>query len=111
MPRIMPALRYFSVPSTVVGAVALRNEALNCTPWGAVVDPRAARLHELVGRDHRGMAVTRSTRPASTSLSALGFGGCFIGPEDDARGPPSEAKIGWLKVTTVYILGRCMSLA
>src|ERR1700736_1464500 len=29
----MPDPRYFSIPSTVVGAVALRNEALNWTPW------------------------------------------------------------------------------
>ena len=33
MPRIMPELRYFSIPSTVVGAATLRNDALNCTPW------------------------------------------------------------------------------
>src|SRR6201987_1110322 len=33
MPRIIPEPRYFSMPSTVVGAVALRNEALNWTPW------------------------------------------------------------------------------
>src|SRR5215469_6904764 len=32
MPRIMPEPRYFSMPSTVVGAVAFRNEALNWTP-------------------------------------------------------------------------------
>src|SRR5215472_16834650 len=32
MPRIIPEPRYFSMPSTVVGAVALRNEALNWTP-------------------------------------------------------------------------------
>src|SRR5438552_1278107 len=31
--RIMPEPRYFSIPSTVVGAVALRKEALNWTPW------------------------------------------------------------------------------
>jgi hypothetical protein len=29
MPRIIPEPRYFSMPSIVVGAVALRNEALN----------------------------------------------------------------------------------
>src|SRR5215468_6756533 len=33
MPRIIPEPRYFSMPSTVVGAVALRNEARNWTPW------------------------------------------------------------------------------
>jgi hypothetical protein len=32
MPRIIPEPRYFSIPSVVVGAVALRNEALNWTP-------------------------------------------------------------------------------
>jgi hypothetical protein len=32
MPRIMPEPRYFSIPSIVVGAAALRNEALNWTP-------------------------------------------------------------------------------
>src|SRR5215469_16584794 len=31
--RIIPEPRYFSMPSTVVGAAALRNEALNWTPW------------------------------------------------------------------------------
>src|SRR3712207_2602973 len=34
MPRIMPEPRYFSMPSSVVGAVAFRKEALNCRPWG-----------------------------------------------------------------------------
>jgi len=29
MPRIIPELRYFSITSTVVGAVALRKEARN----------------------------------------------------------------------------------
>jgi hypothetical protein len=29
----MPEARYFSIPSTVLGAVAFRNEALNWTPW------------------------------------------------------------------------------
>jgi hypothetical protein len=29
----MPEPRYFSIPSIVVGAAALRNEALNWTPW------------------------------------------------------------------------------
>src|SRR5580700_2224299 len=33
MPRIMPEPRYFSIPSTVVGGMALRNRARNCTPW------------------------------------------------------------------------------
>src|SRR3954452_694536 len=32
MPRIMPEPRYFSIPSTVVGGVAFRNEARNCRP-------------------------------------------------------------------------------
>ena len=32
MPRIIPEPRYFSMPSAVVGAEALRKEALNCWP-------------------------------------------------------------------------------
>src|SRR5215475_16151149 len=43
MPRIMPEPRYFSMRSTVVGAVALRNEALNWTPCvrSLIQDPLA----------------------------------------------------------------------
>src|SRR6266496_2392511 len=33
MPRIMPEARYFSMPSTEVGAEVLRKPALNCWPW------------------------------------------------------------------------------
>src|SRR3954468_23260604 len=33
MPLIMPELRYFSIPSSVVGGAALRKAALNCRPW------------------------------------------------------------------------------
>jgi hypothetical protein len=33
IPRIIPDPRYFSIPSIVVGGVALRNEALNWTRW------------------------------------------------------------------------------
>src|SRR5215211_4814414 len=33
MPRIMPEPRYFSMPSSVVGAIAFRNDARNCRPW------------------------------------------------------------------------------
>src|SRR5918997_335363 len=33
MPRIMPEPRYLSMPSSVVGAVAFRNDARNCGPW------------------------------------------------------------------------------
>src|SRR4051812_2307706 len=43
MPRIMPEPRYFSMPSSVVGAVALRNEAVNGRPWvrSLTQDPEA----------------------------------------------------------------------
>src|SRR5438105_7936050 len=39
----MPEPRYFSIPSTVVGAVAFRNEALNWTPCvrSLIQDPLA----------------------------------------------------------------------
>ena len=70
---------------------------------GAVVDPGAARLDELAGRDHCGVAddrdqvalasgfdpqdaktvllvmeVTRSTRPARTSVGMVDLAGCAI---------------------------------
>src|SRR5437016_5632578 len=32
MPRIIPDARYFSIPSSEVGADVLRNRALNCWP-------------------------------------------------------------------------------
>src|SRR3954451_15124832 len=43
MPRIMPEPRYFSMPSSVVGAVAFRKAALNCRPWvrSLTQDPEA----------------------------------------------------------------------
>ena len=56
MPRIIPEPRYFSTPSTVVGAATLRKEALNCNAVDAVVSPGDARLHELAGRNGRSMA-------------------------------------------------------
>jgi hypothetical protein len=43
MQRIIPEPRYFSIPSTVVGAVAVRNVALNWTPCvrSLIQDPLA----------------------------------------------------------------------
>src|SRR5678810_1090126 len=92
MPRIMPELRYFSMPSIDVGAEVFRNRALNCWPWmrslihspEAVTDAPA----EIVATGPRTLTtarcprafarktqkpfsvlwkVTRSTRPARTS--------------------------------------------
>src|SRR5271168_2664988 len=56
MPRIMPEPRYFSIPSAVVGAVVLRNEARKLDAVRAIVDPGPARLNKLAGRDHRRVA-------------------------------------------------------
>jgi hypothetical protein len=33
MPRIIPEARYRSMPSSVVGGLALRKDARNCWPW------------------------------------------------------------------------------
>src|ERR1700687_2150536 len=52
MPRIIPAPRYFSMPSMDVGAEA-RRELL---AMGLVVDPFARRCDPLAGGDHRGVA-------------------------------------------------------
>src|SRR3954452_6006157 len=95
MPRIMPEPRYFSMPSSVVGAVALRKEALNCRPWvrslthtpepltHSPAEIRAVWPTTVTGsRWPRTLTrstqkpvsalwkVTRSTRPASASVDA-----------------------------------------
>jgi hypothetical protein len=68
MPRIMPESRYFSIPSIVVGAAALRKEALNWTPCVRSLTPGAAGLDELAGRDHR-----RVTEDGDQVALAAGF--------------------------------------
>ena len=93
MPRIMPEPRYFSMPSSVVGAVAFRKVALNCRPWvrsltqtpepltNSPAEIRAAWPTTVTGsRWPRTLTrstqkpvsalwkVTRSTRPASASV-------------------------------------------
>src|SRR6266568_1329830 len=101
MPRIMPEARYFSMPSTEVGAEVRRNRVLNCRPWvrslthspDAVIHSPAAIVaawpttvtrsrcpRAFVRRTQKPFStlwkVTRSTRPASTSLgddSGCGF--------------------------------------
>src|SRR5216684_7823895 len=92
MPRIMPDARYFSMPSTVLGADVRRKRALNCWPWvrsfthspDAVIHSPAAivaacpttvtrsRCPRTFARRTQNpfsalWKVTRSTRPASTS--------------------------------------------
>ena len=48
---IMPEPRYFSMPSSVVGGVALRKAALNCSPWVRSLIQVAAQLDPLAGGD------------------------------------------------------------
>src|SRR5271166_965838 len=106
MPRIIPEPRYFSMPSIVVGAVALRNEALNWTPWvrSLIQLPLAwtnspaeiiAAWPRTVIRSRWPRALTRSTqnplsslwkvthstRPAKTSVWDCAFGKGCIGIE------------------------------
>src|SRR5271168_1924988 len=79
MPRIMPEPRYFSIPSTVVGAVALRKEARNWTPCARslVQDPLAwtnspaeiiAAWPTTVMRSRWPRALTRSTQKPFSEL-------------------------------------------
>src|SRR5919202_4837995 len=108
MPRIMPEPRYFSMPSSVVGAVALRKAALNCRPWvrsftqlpealtNSPAETRAACPttvarslwpRTLTRSTQKPVSalwkVTRSTRPASASVA--GAAASFV---------PSMAPIG-----------------
>ena len=101
MPRIMPEPRYFSIPSTDVGAEVRMKRALNCWPWvwslihspdavthspaemvaacpTTVISSRCPRA--LIRRTQKPLSslwkVTRSTRPARTSWldgSCCGF--------------------------------------
>src|SRR5271155_236597 len=105
MPRIMPDDRYFSMPSTEVGADVRRNRALNCWPWvrsfthspDAVIHSPAAIVaawpttvtrsrcpRAFARRTQKPFSalwkVTRSTSPASTSwVDDSGFMGIFVG--------------------------------
>src|SRR5205823_9309020 len=99
----MPEPRYFSIPSTVVGAVAFRNEALNWTPCvrSLTQDPlawtnspaeiiaawptrvmRSRWPRALTRRTQNPFSefwnVTRSTSPAKTSVGVLALGACGI---------------------------------
>src|SRR6266567_2296370 len=56
MPRIIPEARYFSMPSTEVGAEVLRKRALNCWPWVRSLTPAAGGRNPLAGRDRGGVA-------------------------------------------------------
>src|SRR5882757_10615165 len=82
MPRIMPEPRYFSMPSTVVGAVALRNEALNWTPcvrsltqvplaWTNSPAAIIAAWPRTVIRSRWPRALTRSTQHAEAVLRVV----------------------------------------
>ena len=56
MPRIMPEPRYFSMPSSVVGARRLQEGGPELQAVGAVVHPHAGRADELARRDQGGVA-------------------------------------------------------
>src|SRR6266568_3174982 len=69
MPRIIPEARYFSMPSTGVGAEVLRNRALNWCPSGTVVDPVAGGCNPLAGRYRGGMADQGDQLAVATGLN------------------------------------------
>src|SRR5260370_10912274 len=79
IPRIIPEPRYFLIPSTVVGCVALRNEALNWTPcvrsltqvplaWTNSPAEIIAACPRTVIRSRWPRALTRSTQKPFSSL-------------------------------------------
>jgi hypothetical protein len=94
MPRIMPEPRYFSIPSTVVCAVALRNEALNWTPSVRSVDPGSARLDELAGRDHRSVAEDGDQVALAAGFDPQHAEAVLVVVEGDALNEPGPADIG-----------------
>src|SRR6476659_9662051 len=103
MPRIMPEERYFMIPSRDVGAEVRKYRARNCWPWvrslthspdavthspGEIVAAwpttviRSLWPRALVLRTQKPFSalwnVTRSIRPASTSLAELSASGLII---------------------------------
>ena len=103
MPRIMPEPRYRSMPSSVVGGLAFRKAALNCSPWVRSLthvplicthSPAAmvAACPTTVTRSRWPRAltrstqkplsalwnVTRSTSPASASVDGVGIGKAVV---------------------------------
>ena len=103
MPRIIPEPRYFSMPSAVVGAEALRKEALNCWPcsrlftqvpltvthspalisaaWPTTVT-RSRWPRALIRSTQKPLSalwkVTRSIEPASTSVLCTSVGWAVV---------------------------------
>src|SRR5271157_2259265 len=74
----MPEERYFSMPSTEVGAEVRRKRALNCWPWvRSLIHAPVAVIHSPAAMVAAWpTTVTSSTRPASTSVadsSGAGF--------------------------------------
>src|SRR6266487_3667302 len=72
----MPDERYFSIPSAEVGGDVRRNRALNCWPWGAIVDPFAGGRDPLAGGNGRDMAnhghdVTMPARPGAQNTKTI----------------------------------------
>src|SRR5689334_9481882 len=119
MPLIMPEPRYFSMPSSVVGWVALTKAALNCRPWvRSLIQVPLACTHSpaeiraawpttvMRSRWPRTLTrstqkpvsalwkVTRSTRPASASVDAGLLSMLAISPSMAGRSARRAARAG-----------------
>ena len=82
------------MPSTVVGAVALRNEALNWTPCVRSLIQAAARLDELAGRDHRRMAKDGDQIALAAGFDPQHAEAVLVVVERDALDQPGQ-DLGW----------------
>ena len=96
MPRIMPEVRYFSMPSSDVGAEVLRNRALNCWPWvlSLVQSPETV-IHSpaespSMADDGDEVAVTARLHPDDAEAVL----GVLVG--DPLNQPSEHLPIGWL---------------
>ena len=88
MPLIIPEARYFSMPSTELGAEVLRNWALNCWPWvRSLTQPPVAVIHspaEIVAAWPT--SVTRSRWPRADPNDAKAVVNVLIGDPLDQPG-------------------------
>jgi hypothetical protein len=98
MPRIMPEARYFSMPSTEVGA-EVKEAGLELLAMGAVVRPVAGGRNPLASGDHGGVANDGDEIAVTTCLDpndAKAVVGILIGDALNQSG--QHFPIEWLRL-------------
>ena len=84
MPRIIPDPRYFSIPSSEVGAEVFRNLASELLAVGAIVDPFTRSRDPLAGRNRSGLADNRNQFAMTSCLDPQNAEAVLVIVERDA---------------------------